>query len=125
VTRRWISWRAYCNAHCFQSNPEREKGAGDRCLKEAETKPESIADKVFHKALFGTHLMRCRFPARLPASKNYYQDLRDFYAARYRAGSAVVAIMGDVTRLKQRPLRSSLPKNCRHRLCPPHCPRWR
>ena len=77
----------------------REKARVIAALKEAETKPESIADKVFHKALFGTH------PYALPLSgeiasveKITTQDLRDFYAARYRAGSAVVAIMGDVTR---------------------------
>ena len=77
----------------------REKVRVIAALKEAETKPESIADKVFHKALFGTH------PYALPLSgeiasveKITTQDLRDFYAARYRAGSAVVAIMGDVTR---------------------------
>ena len=77
----------------------REKARVIAALKEAETKPESIADKAFHKAVFGAH------PYALPASgeiasveKITVQDLRDFHAAHYRAGSAIVAIMGDVTR---------------------------
>jgi zinc protease len=77
----------------------REKARLIAALKEAETKPESIADKAFHKAVFGAH------PYALPVSgeisgveKITVQDLRDFYAAHYRAGGAVVAIMGDVSR---------------------------
>jgi zinc protease len=68
-------------------------------LKEAMTKPESIADKAFQKAVFGAH------PYALPVSgeiesveKITAQDLRGFYQAHYRAGGAVVAIMGDVSR---------------------------
>lgn len=77
----------------------REKARLIASLKEAETKPESIADKAFQKALYGSH------PYGLPASgevasveKITVQDLRAFYAAHYRAGAAVVAIMGDVSR---------------------------
>jgi len=68
-------------------------------LKEAETKPESIANKAFQKAVYGAH------PYALPASgevasveKITVQDLSGFYRAHYRAGGAVVAIMGDITR---------------------------
>ncbi len=77
----------------------REKARVIAALKEAETKPEEIADKAFHKAVFGTH------PYALPVSgevaaveKATAQDLRDFYRVHYRAGGAVVAIMGDVSR---------------------------
>ena len=77
----------------------REKVRLISALKEAETKPESIADKAFQKALFGAH------PYALPVSgeiasveKITVQDLKNFYRARYNAGNAVVAIMGDVTR---------------------------
>ena len=79
----------------------REKARVIAALKEAETKPESIADKAFHKALYGSH------PYGLPVSgeitsveKITVQDLRDFYAAHYRASTAVVAIMGDVSRIQ-------------------------
>ena len=77
----------------------REKTRVIAALKEAETKPESIADKAFQKALYGTH------PYGLPESgevasveKITAPDLRAFYAKHYRASGAVVAIMGDVTR---------------------------
>ena len=77
----------------------REKARLIAALKEAETKPESIADKAFHKAVYGSH------PYSLPVSgevasveKITVQDLRAFYAAHYRASGAVVALMGDVTR---------------------------
>ena len=77
----------------------REKARVIAALKEAETKPESISDKAFQKAVFGGH------PYASPVSGEIaevelaaVQDLRDFYASHYQAGVAVVAIMGDVTR---------------------------
>jgi zinc protease len=78
---------------------DREKARLIDSLKEAETKPENIADKAFQKAVYGIH------PYALPVSgeiasveKITMQDLRDFYNTHYSSGSAVVAIMGDVTR---------------------------
>jgi len=77
----------------------REKARVIAALKEAETKPDSIADKAFNKALYGMH------PYAQPVSgevasveKITVQDLTDFYRTHYQAGGAVVAIMGDVTR---------------------------
>ena len=77
----------------------REKTRVVAALKEAQTQPESIADKAFQKAVYGTH------PYALPLSgevssveKITVQDLKDFYRAHYAASRAVVAIMGDVTR---------------------------
>jgi len=68
-------------------------------LKEAETKPENIADKAFQKAVYGAH------PYGLPVSGEVAtvaaitpQDLQNFYRTHYNAARAVVAIMGDVTR---------------------------
>jgi zinc protease len=68
-------------------------------LKEAETKPENIADKAFQKAVYGEH------PYGLPVSGEVAsvaeitaQDLQNFYRTHYNAARAVVAIMGDVTR---------------------------
>ncbi|MDP2694031.1 MAG: pitrilysin family protein [Gallionella sp.] len=79
----------------------REKARVIAALKEAETKPESIADKAFHKAVFGAH------PYALPVygevasvEKISVQDLSNFYRAHYRAGGAVVALMGDISRLE-------------------------
>jgi zinc protease len=77
----------------------REKARLIAGLKEAETKPESIADKAFQKAVYGTH------PYALPVSgdvesveKITVQNLKDFYQTHYTAHAAVVAIMGDATR---------------------------
>jgi zinc protease len=77
----------------------REKARLIAALKEAETKPDSIADKAFQKAVYGTH------PYALPVSgdvssveKITVQDLKDFYHLHYTANTAVVAIMGDATR---------------------------
>jgi len=80
---------------------EREKARAIASLKEAETKPESIADKAFQKAVYGAH------PYALPVSgeiasmeKITIQDLKNFYLEHYSAGNAVIAIMGDVSRAK-------------------------
>jgi len=77
----------------------REKARVIAGLKEAETKPDSIAAKAFNKAVFGAH------PYGLPTAgevdsveKIQRTDLEEFYRSRYSAKAAVVAIMGDVTR---------------------------
>lgn len=77
----------------------REKARVIAALKEAETKPDSIADKAFNKAVFGAH------PYALPVSgevadveKITVQDLAKFYRSYYQANGAVVAIMGDISR---------------------------
>jgi zinc protease len=77
----------------------REKTRRIAALKEAETRPGSIVGKAFKKAVYGAH------PYGVPLSgdiasveKITAQDLRNFYQEYYRAGSAVVAIMGDVSR---------------------------
>lgn len=77
----------------------REKTRLIAALKEAETKPEAIAAKAFSKAVFGPH------PYGLPASgeiasveKLQRSDLDVFYASHYGAKSAVVALMGDISR---------------------------
>ena len=78
---------------------QREKARVIAALKEAATQPASIADKVFSKAIYGAH------PYGLPGdgevetvAKLTRDDLLNFYKTRYAAASAVVAIMGDVTR---------------------------
>ncbi|MDZ4201783.1 MAG: pitrilysin family protein [Gallionella sp.] len=87
----------------------REKARVIAALKEAETKSESIADKAFQKAVFGAH------PYALPVSGEVAsvegitdKALRDFFAAHYRADTAVVAIMGDVTRVQAEAIAAQL-----------------
>lgn len=78
---------------------EREKKRIVAGLKEANTKPETIASKAFHATLYGDH------PYAMPSSGTpetvsaiAREDLLAFYRAHYNAHRAVVAIMGDVTR---------------------------
>lgn len=77
----------------------REKARHVAGLKEADTKPETIAAKAFYASLYGDH------PYAMPTSGTpetvsgiTREDLLAFYRAHYNAHRAVVAIMGDVTR---------------------------
>ena len=77
----------------------REKVRLVAALKEAETQPQSIADKAFQKAVFGTHPYALRGSGEIDSvEKITARDLGDFYRAHYQADQAVVAIMGDATR---------------------------
>jgi zinc protease len=77
----------------------REKVRLIAALKEAETKPESIAEKAFQKAVFGPHPYALLGSGEVESvEKITVQNLRDFYRAHYQAAHAVVAIMGDATR---------------------------
>jgi zinc protease len=77
----------------------REKARLIAALKEAETKPESIAGRAFQKAIYGAHPYALQVSGEIASvEKITVQDLQDFYRAHYAAGQAVVAIMGDVTR---------------------------
>jgi len=77
----------------------REKSRLIASLKEAETKPESIADKAFNKAVFGTHPYGFKSSGEVDTVEKIQRaDLEAFYRAHYGAKGAVVAIMGDVTR---------------------------
>lgn len=78
---------------------QREKTRTLAALREAQTKPESIADKAFYKALYGDH------PYSLPSSgeidtvsKFTRDDLKRFYEIYYGAPRAVVSLIGDVSR---------------------------
>lgn len=77
----------------------REKVRLIAALKEAETMPESIAEKAFQKSVFGTHPYALLGSGEVgTVGKITVQDLRDFYHTHYQADHAVVAIMGDATR---------------------------
>ena len=76
---------------------EREKTRLIAELKEAETKPESIANKAFGKAVFGAHPYGLS-PEVSGVEKIRRDDIEAFYRAHYFAKAAVVSLMGDVTR---------------------------
>lgn len=90
-------------ARCLQQPlfPEpvlaREKARLIAALKEAETQPESIADKAFDKAVFGVHPYGWH-PEVADVEKIQRTELESFYRAHYSAKHAVVALMGDLTR---------------------------
>ncbi|MBI3222266.1 MAG: insulinase family protein [Nitrosomonadales bacterium] len=76
----------------------REKTRLIAALKESETKPESIADRAFQKAVFGTHPYGYRPSGEIASVESITaQDLKDFYRSHYQASRAIVAIMGDVS----------------------------
>ena len=87
----------------------REKTRLISALKEEETKPESIASKAFSKAVFGAH------PYGLPSSgeiasveKLQRSDLDNYYSTHYGAKSAVVALMGDISRAEAESIAQNL-----------------
>lgn len=76
---------------------EREKARTISGLREAETKPETQADRAFSRAVFGDHPYgRDADPASV--ARIGRDDLKAFYAERYRAGGAVVVLVGDIDR---------------------------
>ena len=75
----------------------REKARVIAGLKEAATQPETIADKAYTKALFGSH------PYGFDAEPEHIQkidryDVLKFYKTYYGAQGAVIALMGDMSR---------------------------
>lgn len=78
---------------------QREKTRTLAALREAETKPEAIADKAFYKALYGEHPYGLSGDGEITSvSQLTRADLMRFYAAHYSASQAVVSLIGDVSR---------------------------
>ena len=75
----------------------REKARMIAALKEAETQPESIADKAFDKAVFGAHPYGWHTEVS-DVEKIQRAELENFYHDHYSAKHAIVALVGDVTR---------------------------
>lgn len=87
----------------------REKTRLIAALKEAETKPESIAAKAFSKALYGQHPYGLRGSGEIDTiEKIQRSNLQAFYASHYGANNAVVALMGDVSRAEAEAIAQSL-----------------
>lgn len=78
-------------------------------LKEDETKPEKIAEKAFAKAVFGTHPYGLPLSGEVATVENIQRaDIEAFYRTHYFAKTAVVAIMGDVTRAEAEAIAQNL-----------------
>lgn len=101
---------------------QREKIRSIAALKEAETKPESIASTAFNQAVFGVH----PYGAHTEVSdieKIQRADLLNFYRSHYAANGAIVALMGDLTRAEAEAvaikLTANLPAGNASRTLPP------
>lgn len=67
-------------------------------LQEAETEPDSIAQKVFMQSLYGTHPYSLDEGGEIDTVPALAAtQLRQFYQSHYTAKSAVIAMMGDLT----------------------------
>ncbi|MFP5405698.1 MAG: M16 family metallopeptidase [Gammaproteobacteria bacterium] len=76
---------------------DREKARSVQALREAETKPETIARRTFAKLLYGTHPYGREASADTVATLAR-DDLVRFYRGFYDAPRAVVAMIGAITR---------------------------
>ena len=78
---------------------ERERARLIANLKEADTKPDTLASRTFHRLLYRDHPYGLRGSGEVETLTNLTRDdLVDFYRTHYLADNAVVAIMGDVRR---------------------------
>ncbi len=78
---------------------EREQQRTLAGLREAETRPEILADREFKHLLYGEHPYSRRGTGEVETVANLRrEDLVDFYRRYFTAGDAVVSIIGDLTR---------------------------
>ncbi|PTR06599.1 zinc protease [Nitrosospira sp. Nsp5] len=88
---------------------EREQQRIIAGLKEADTKPDIIADRALMKMLYGSHPYGLRGSGEIETVGALRRDdLMDFYRSRYSAPGAVVSIMGDVSRAEAAAIAESL-----------------
>lgn len=77
---------------------KREKARALAGLREADTKPETIADRAFRKLVFGSHPYALRGAGEVATvDKLTRADLVDFYRRHYVAEAATIAIIGDIS----------------------------
>jgi zinc protease len=75
----------------------RDKARTISSIKEAETKPESIADKAFWRLAYGDHPYANESTVQSVTAITR-EDLLQFHATHYVANRAVIAMIGDITR---------------------------
>lgn len=90
--------RAVLSAPTFPADAvAREKTRSIEALKDAETRPDSIVAKRFAAAIYPDHPYG-RLATPESVARIDRNDLVAFHKAHYRAGNAVVSILGDVAR---------------------------
>ena len=78
---------------------EREQQRTLAGLKEAETRPEALAEREFRHLLYGEHPYSLHGSGEVETvARLRREDLVDFYRRHFTAGDAVVSIIGDLTR---------------------------
>jgi zinc protease len=77
----------------------REKARIISGLQESATQPESISNKAFMSAMYGTHPYSLNESGEVDTvSKIKREDLQDFYNKHYAAKGSIIAVIGDLTR---------------------------
>jgi zinc protease len=100
---------------------EREKQRLMQALREAQTKPETIAQETFGKLLYPQHPYgRYATPESVAAITR--DDLVGFYRANYAASRAVVAMIGAIPRAKAEALAERLTAHLPQGVDPPALP---
>lgn len=88
---------------------EREKSAVLAGLREADTKPEAIADREFRRLVFGEHPYGLRGSGELDTVEKIGRgDLVGFYERHYVAEAATVSIIGDISAAEAREIADRL-----------------
>lgn len=102
---------------------DREKIRLVAMLKEAATKPESIAEHAFYLLLYGSHPYALRTSGEVDSLEPLKrEDLVQFYRAYYNANNAVVAIIGDVSRETAQEIAEKLTAKLPEAAAPPALP---
>ncbi len=82
-----------------QSIIQRERARMIAALREAESRPGDVAEKAFYQELYGNHGYGLPETGTIPTlSKLKRSDLQNWYRNYYRAGDAIISMMGDMTR---------------------------
>jgi len=98
---------------------EREQQRMLAGLKEAETRPEVLADREFRRLVYGDHPYSLRGSGEVETvAKLRREDLVDFYRRHFTADDAVVSIIGDLTRSEAGAIAEQLTAGLARRLHP-------
>jgi len=90
----------------------REKARIVSSIKESSTKPDYIGERELMKMLYGSHPYGFNELGEIDTlNKLQQEDLLTFYRSYYVAGNAVIAIIGDVTRLEAAAIAELLTEN--------------
>lgn len=100
-----------------QSALERELAVLIAGLREADIKPETLADREFRRLVFGDHPYGMRSSGEADTVANISRaDLVDFHRRHYVAEAAVVSMIGDISRDQAKAIAEQLTRGLRKSL---------